>query len=73
MFFITQQNYANADLDKRGLRMYLKKGTLFKKGTLSTEIEYYKAIREKMQTVFQNIVVIFKINSIDFRFFCFYM
>ena len=44
-----------------------------KNRTLSTEIEYYQEIRyiKKNPKAFQNIVAIFKINSIDFRFFVF--
>ncbi len=43
---------------------------------LSTEIEYYQVIREKQNgkkllKAFQNIFAIFKINSVDFRFFVF--
>ena len=44
---------------------------------LSTEMEYYQEIwniyppPQKKLNVFQNTVAIFKINSIDFRFFCF--
>ena len=42
---------------------------------LSTEIEYYEEIWNiKKMRVFQNIVDIFKMNSIDFIFFfCFYI
>ena len=36
-------------------------------------IECYQGIREKILKAFQNIITIFKINSIDFKFFCFYM
>ena len=39
-FFITLQNYVNADLDKTEMLMNLKK----KKRMLSTEIEYYQEI-----------------------------
>ena len=38
---------------------------------LSRNMEYLK--KKKVIKSFQNIVAIFKINSIDFRFFCFYM
>ena len=48
----------------------------FKNRTLSTEIEYYQEIwniykkeaKQKLK-IFQNMVAIFKINSIDFSFF----
>ena len=45
--------------------MYLKKGTL------STEKDYKQGIRGKILKAFQNIVAIFKINSIDFSLFVF--
>ena len=62
-------------MDKTELLMNLKNRKL------SSEIEYYQEIRNikkiKMNKLklkaFQNIVAIFKINSIDFRFFCFNM
>ena len=46
---------------------------LFKKGMLSTEIVYYQGIMEKkkIEEAFQNIVAIFRINSIDVRVFVF--
>ena len=49
--------------------IYLKKGTLFE----MLEIEYYRNTGKKTKKLkaFQNIVSIFKINSIDFRFFVF--
>ena len=43
---------------------------------LSTEIEYYQEIwniKKKILKAFQNIVAIFKINSIDFRFLFLYV
>ena len=43
---------------------------VFKKGMLSTEIEFI-GIWEKKTKAFQNIIAIFKINSINFRFFVF--
>ena len=49
--------------------MYLKKGTQFKKETLSTGIEYYQRNTGKILKAFQNTVPIFKIDSIDFSFF----
>ena len=55
-------------MDKTELLMNLKNETL------STEIEYYLGIwniKKKILKVFQNIVAIFKINSIDFMFFSF--
>ena len=45
-----------------------EKRKLFKKGTLSTEIEYYRNAGKNLKA-FQNIVTIFKINSINFRIF----
>ena len=45
----------------------------FKNRTLSTEIEYDQEIwniKKENLKAFQNIVTIFKINSIDFRFYC---
>ena len=36
-------------------------------------MEYYQVIRENILKAFQNIVAIFKIYFIDFRFFCFYI
>ena len=52
-----------------GTQSWIKQGMLFKKGTLSTETEYYRNTGKK---AFQNIVAIFKINSINFSFFFFF-
>ena len=55
--FITSQNYVNAGSDK-------------------TEMLKYRILKKKKKKKlkpFQNIVTIFKINSIDFRVFGFYM
>ena len=64
VFFITSQKYVNTELDKTEMLMNLKHRTL------STEMEYYQEIWKKIKT-FQNIVAIFKINSIGFNFFFF--
>ena len=73
-FFITLQNYENAELDKAEMLMsYKKKKKKKEKRTLSTEKEYYQEIWniKKKTKAFQNIVTIFKINSINFSFFLF--
>ena len=53
LVFITQQNDANAELDKTELLMSLKNRTL------STEIEYYQEIRNiKKKTLIRNLETI---------------
>ena len=62
-FFITYQNYTNAELDKTELLMNLKNRTP------STEIGYYQENMEyffKNLQAFLNIVAILKIISVDF-------
>ena len=52
--------------ENMGTDVFKKKGTLFKKGTLSTELEYYCNMGKILNT-FQNMIAIFKSNSTDFR------
>ena len=63
--FITLQNYVNAELDADEF----KKQNAIYGNRISRNIEYYK----KRLKAIQNIDSIFKINSIDSRFFGFYM
>ena len=74
--FLTLKKYVSAELDKTEMLMNLKKQNAINGNRiLSRNIKYL----EKKLKAFQNIVAIFKINSIDsslffcFFFRCFYM
>ena len=71
MFFITLHNYVNSESDKTETLMNLKIKRYQPRKSIIKKYEILKKKNKKKLKAFQNIDAIFKINSIDSRFFVF--